>query len=270
MQNIHRLLTIGCVLIGLMVLVSTVSAFFSPSIQAALTMPTRQGAPANMVVATQQPAMKGTTSAFMPPATTVPSPTAMQTSTLARDTFQRNDQRFWGTASDGQTWNGNANNAANFTIAGQAGMIANGPGAFDSTLGPQSSNAEVVFSGSLSLFSNGNSNIGSILRWTDDNNWYKAYLDGAQLILLKKVAGNLTRLQAVVFPAQNGKDYTVRFRVVGPMLAAKAWLTGQAEPTKWMVMANDMALSSGFGGLRVVIQNGVVARIHMFVETGAM
>ncbi len=260
MQNIHRLLTMGCVLIGLMVLVSTISAFFSPSLQAALTVPTKPGAVQNI---TTQPPMNGTTPVILP------SPTAMSTTVLAQDTFQRGDQRFWGTASDGQTWSANANNSPAFTIAGQAGIIANGPGIFDATLGPRTIDAEVAFSGSLSLFGEGSSNIGSVLRWTDTNNWYKAFLDGTQLILLKRVAGTMTRLNAANFPAQNGKEYTLRFRVVGSMLFARAWLTGQPEPATWIVTANDTALPSGFAGLRVVIQNGVVARIRVFTETAA-
>ncbi len=259
MQNIHRLLTLGCVLIGLMVLVSAISAFLSPSIQAALTVPTRPGTTQNVPVGTQ-PAMNGTKTVFMP------SPTPMPTTLLAQDTFKRNDQPFWGMASDGQTWGANANSSPSFIVAGQVGVIANGPGIFEATLGPRATNAEIIFSGSLSLFDNGASNTGAVLRRMDTNNWYKAYLDGTQLILLKRVAGALTRLNATPFLAQNGKEYTLRFRVVGPMITAKVWLTGQPEPATWMVIANDTALSSGFGGLRVVIQRGVIARIHMFTE----
>jgi hypothetical protein len=196
----------------------------------------------------------------------MPSPTALTAALLAQDTFQRTNQRFWGTASDGQTWGGNASSSASFAIAGQAGFIGNGQGVFDATLGPRDADADVVFSGSLSLFGNGASNIGSVLRWTDTNNWYKAYLDGAQLILLKKVAGKLTRLNTTPFPAQSGKEYTLRFRVIGSMLAAKVWLTGQAEPASWMVTANDTSLASGFGGLRVFIENGTVARFTIFRE----
>lgn len=209
---------------------------------------------------TTQPAMNAPKTGFMP------SPTAMTASVLAQDTFQRNNQRLWGTASDGQTWGGNANSSQSFAIDGQTGIVGNVQGVFDATLGPNATNADVVFSGSLSFFGNGSSNIGSVLRWMDTNNWYKAYLDGTQLILLKKVAGNLTRLDMAAFPSQSNKEYTLRFRVAGPMLAAKAWLTGQAEPAAWMVMANDTSLTAGFSGLRVVVQNGVVARIHMFRE----
>ena len=187
-------------------------------------------------------------------------------SLLAQDTFQRNDQQSWGTASDGQTWVGDAKTLKNFSITGQAGLVMGGQGIFDTTLGPRVTDADVAFSGSLSLFGNGTSNIGSVLRWMDANNWYKAYIDGTQLILLKKVAGTVTRLNAVAFIAQNGIAYTVRFRIAGTMLSAKAWPANQAEPATWMVMATDAALPSGFGGLRLVVQNGAVAKITMFTE----
>ena len=259
MKSIHRLLTIGCVLVGLMVLVSTISAFFSPSIQAALMVPTTPGSRPNTAITTQPTTH---TSKMI----SLPSPTAITAALLAQDTFQRTNQRFWGTASDGQTWGGNANSSANFAVAGQAGLIGNGRGVFEATLGPRATDAEVVFSGSLSLFGNGASNIGSVLRWMDTNNWYKAYLDGAQLILLKKVAGELTRLNTTPFLAQSGKEYTLRFRIIGTALAAKVWPTGQAEPVTWMVMANDTSLSSGFGGLRVFIQDAAVVRITTFTE----
>src|SRR5436305_9339168 len=147
MTSIHRLLTIGCVLVGLMILVSTISAFFSPSIQAALTVPPTPGRP-NTAITTQPT----TPTSKMRP---LPSPTALTAALLAQDTFQRTNQRFWGTASDGQTWGGNANSSASFAVAGQAGFIGNGQGIFEASLGPRATDADVVFSGSLSLFGNG-------------------------------------------------------------------------------------------------------------------
>jgi len=205
----------------------------------------------------------------MTPAAVVSPPTAMM-QVLARDTFQRTNQAFWGTASDGHMWGASAATVQNFAIVGDACVITNGPGAFDATLGPRTTDAEIVFSASLSSFSNGNSNIGAVLHWTDTNNWYKAYIEGNQLILLKKVGGMLVLLNAVPFMAQAGMSYTLRFRTMGSTLAAKAWATGQAEPANWMVMATDTALTTGFGGIRLVIQKGVTARVTMFTETKVM
>ncbi|TMD40799.1 MAG: hypothetical protein E6I90_14410, partial [Chloroflexi bacterium] len=117
MTSIHRLLTVGCVLVGLMVLVSTISAFFSPSIQAALMIPATPGNRSNTNTAlTTQPTMNA------PKTGSMPSPTAMTASVLAQDTFQRNNQRLWDTASDGQTWGGNANSSQSFAIDGQTGF----------------------------------------------------------------------------------------------------------------------------------------------------
>src|SRR5712691_5522472 len=150
MRNVHRVITIGCVLIGILVLVGTVSAFFSPGIQSTLTLPASRRITPTMgsmqAALPTQPVMKATMSVF------VPSPA---TGLLAQDTFQRNNQRFWGTASDGQTWGGNANSLQTFSIAGHAGMVANGRGAFDATLGQRVTDTDIVFSGSLSLFGPG-------------------------------------------------------------------------------------------------------------------
>jgi len=269
MNNLQRIITVGCIVIGLFMLVGTVSAFFSPDIQAALTVPAAvRQTPTAAVMPAASPSRP--TSPKMTMTTLVPSPTMAATTILAQDTFRRGNQSLWGTASDGQRWGTNANSAQNFSIAGQTGIIANGPGAFDATLGPRVSDADVVFSGSLNLFSPASAdapNMGAILRWSDTNNWYKAYIDGAQLILLKKVAGKVTLLNSVPFPAQNGQSYSLRFRISGSMLMARAWPTGQAEPAAWLVMAQDIALTSGFGGLRVVLQSGSIARISSFTET---
>src|SRR6266566_2349570 len=110
---------------------------------------------------------------------------------IASDTFQRANQSHWGTASDGQTWGGDANSLSNFSISGNAGLVSNtGSTTYSAVLGPTAADTEVYAIGSLSSFSN--SNFGDVLRWTDGNNWYKAYIDGAHLIIQKKVAGTAT------------------------------------------------------------------------------
>jgi len=200
------------------------------------------------------------------PSPTQMTPTQTTPTFLVQDTFQRMNARFWGNASDGQTWQGNANSSQSFAIVGGMGVVSNGQGALEAIIGPRVGDAEVVCSGTVSLFHNGADNMGLVLRWTDSNNWYKAYIDGNQLILLKRVAGVITVLKAVTFPAQSGKSYTLRFRAVGSILAVKAWLTGQVEPVVWLVMATDTALPSGFGGLRLLLQNNVAIQMTLFTE----
>ena len=182
------------------------------------------------------------------------------------DTFQRADSPLWGTASDGQKWGADANTSPNFAIQTKSGRITQGNGVYNAILGPRVADADVVFSGSLSKFQP-NDNIGAVLRWTDTNNLYKAYIDGSNLVLLKIVAGNMTTLAAVPFLATANTSYSLHFRAVGSQLMARVWQSNQVEPATWMVQTSDTALTSGFGGIRVVIRDGNNATITAFTET---
>ncbi len=192
------------------------------------------------------------------------SPTASPTpgATLAHDTFRRANQTYWGTASDGQIWGGDANSSNVFSIAGDTGQLANGNTSYSAVLGPVTTNAQVSFSGSMSSFNN--TNIGALLRWTDGNNWYKAYIDGANLVIQKKVNGSTMVLNETAFAAQSGISYTLRFSVAGSALSAKAWQVGSSEPGNWMATATDSTFQSGYCGLRILVQNGTVAQITAF------
>jgi len=132
-------------------------------------------------------------------------------------------------------------------------------------LGPAASNAEAVFSGSVSSFNA--TNIGAVLRWTDDNNWYKAYIDGANLVIQKKVNGTITVLHQIPFAAQAGTAYTLRFNVVGSTLPAKVWQMGSPEPGAWMLTAADSTFQSGQCGLRMLVQHGATAQFTSFTAT---
>lgn len=265
MSRLQRVIAVVSILVGLLVLVGLVSAFFEPGIQAALTVqqPAPTGTQNNAAMLSQQ--QQPTTSV----ASTAPAPTMTMptTNVLAQDTFQRADQRFWGTASDGLRWGTDANSLPSFAIDGHRGVIANGQGAFEATIGPRVADADVVFSATVSRYGPGTSNMGALLRWSDAKDWYKAYIDGAQLVLLKEVAGKITVLDNIAYPAKGGTAYTLRFRAVGPMLMAKVWPTSQPEPAAWMVSVTDTALSVGFGGVRFVILNGATASITSFQET---
>jgi hypothetical protein len=194
------------------------------------------------------------------PSAAAPSPTPAVT--LARDTFQRANQTYWGTASDGQRWGGDANSSQVFSIAGGSGQLANDSHSYSAVLGPPARNAEVLFSGSLSSFNY--ANIGAVLRWADDNDWYKAYIDGANLAIERKAHGLTTTLIEVPFAAQAGISYTLRFSAVGSTLSAKAWRTGSAEPRYLMATTTDSLFQAGRCGLHVLVQVGTVAQISAF------
>ena len=194
-----------------------------------------------------------------------PSPTP-QAVVLAQDDFQRPNQALWGNASDGSVWGGDANTAPVFSIGAGTGRVRGGQGFFNAILGPRAANEEVVYSGSVSHFDNLRDNLGAVLHWTDDNNYYKAYFDGASLILIKRVAGVVTRLGAVPFPAQDGVSYSLRFRAVGSQLLVRAWQSEASEPGTWMIAASDSVLPTGLGGLRVLVEPGITITVAMFQE----
>lgn len=245
----QRALKVGLALLGLMLLSDSITAHFFTQIEAALSLSAIHA---------------GSTIPVQPAMPTSSLPLAQQL-TLAQDTFSRANQTFWGIASDGQRWQADAMSSPGFAIVNRAGQVANGNGIYDAILGPRITNAEVVFSGSLSRF--GPSTLGALLRWTDAKNLYKAYLDGTHLILLRDVAGIVTMLKSVAFVAQEGQLYTFHFRVLGSLLSAKVWPTNAPEPANWMVTTTDTSLSSGYGGLRVVLRNGIAATITSFTES---
>ena len=160
-RKCSRLITFGSLsslllIVGLFV-VSAVMA--SPTIKSTPSIPKGGGGPSSDVT---------------PPAAVLPEVVRTSSAVLGQDTFQRANQTFWGTASDGLTWSGDANANANkvFSIADKTGLISKTDStSYSAVLGPQASDAEVYATGSISSFTN--SNFGDVLRWTDDNDWYK-------------------------------------------------------------------------------------------------
>lgn len=194
----------------------------------------------------------------------VPTPTPTPTFgiPLAQDTFGRPNQVLWGTASDGRTWGGNANTACAFSIVNKLGEISRGNGTYNAILGSTATDAEVLFSGSLSSFTNGY--LGALVRWSNANSWYKATLSGTSLIIQKKVRGTTTTLKSVHFAPRAGTSYTVRLRVLGATLYAKVWQAGTTEPANWMITIKDTALPSGSCGLSTKVATGVTAEYTSF------
>ncbi|MBV8949432.1 MAG: hypothetical protein JOZ99_01045 [Actinobacteria bacterium] len=185
--------------------------------------------------------------------------------TLGSDTFHRANQSLWGTASDGQVWGGDANAATAFSIANNAGLVTNTGGtSYSAVLGSSAANEEVRLTGSLSAFSN--ANFGGVLRWSDGNDWYKAYIDGANLVLQKKVAGTTTVLATTPFAATGNTAYTIDFEAIGTTLQASVWAATGTQPASWMATATDGSFTSGLAGLRFLTQ-GATATITSFQAT---
>nr|BBH92867.1 hypothetical protein KTA_10660 [Thermogemmatispora argillosa] len=252
-------------LAGLLIVTVLFSLTLLPPIEAALQLPAESTQLSQPVKPSGAPDKgQGTTPSVSPGAPATPTALPVGMSLLAQDTFHRPDQRGWGTASDGHAWQGDARLSKAFAISNQQGRLAGGQGAYNAILGPTFSDGEVFFTGAISSFQQ--ANLGAVLRWMDTNNWYKAYLDGTQLVLLKSSGGMQTRLAAVPFAAQANQLYSLRFRVQGDHLEARAWPAGRPEPAQWQVSARDDTFQSGFGGLRLVLAPTTVITISTFQE----
>jgi hypothetical protein len=203
--------------------------------------------------------------------TTTTMPGQMPTNLIAQDTFQRQNQALWGTSSDTNRWNGDANNPNDqtiFSIVNQSGQIANGQGAFNALLGPATTDADVTISAQINTFTGG-ANLGVALRWQDANNWYKALIDGTHLRVIRDLQGTMDTLDAVPFSAQGGRLYDLRFRAQGAMLLAKVWLAGTQQPTAWMIVTTGNGLNSGQSGIRVVLLRNTIVTVKSFQDTMA-
>ena len=195
------------------------------------------------------------------------SPTIVPTNEIvAQDTFQRGDQTFWGTSSDGQQWREEANSKSFFLIKNQTGqVVAPDMGAFNALLGPVRNNEDIVFTGSVNHFAQ-NVNTGAVVRWTDEGDWYKALIDGQHLAIIKHVHGVASTISSIPFAAQDGVSYSLHFRIVGTTLYANVWQSNQQEPKTWMLTGTDstFATTQGYGGLRFSVVQGTVVTVTSF------
>jgi hypothetical protein len=229
--------------------------------------PTTTGSPVATATptATQTPTTTGTPTATL---TVTVSPTTTATigpgTIIAQDMFARPNQKFWGTASDGHVWGGDANTSGAFSINANSGQIANASGPLSAVLGPSVANAEVLFTGSITSFKN--NNIGAALRWQTSTTWYKAYINGTWLVVQSNVNGKLTILAQPAFAASANTPYSIRFRVIGTTLYAKAWLASGTEPSAWMVTVNDSTIATGQAGVRIQ-SLGATANVTSFIAT---
>lgn len=269
-----RAVRLGLIAFGLLLLIDMITARYSAQVQSALTLPPVAFGKSAFHVSATKPATttraSSTTIARAKPspvviATTSTTKTVSAVNTLAQDTFQRPNQQFWGTASDGQSWAADAMKSPAFAIVNHAGQVATGSGIYDAVLGKPIADSEVLFSGSVSHFAA--SNMGVLLRWTDASDLYKVFIDGTNLTALKDVNGGISVLQSVPFPAQDGKSYSMRARVIGTSIMARVWQTGQVEPSTWQLIATDNALISGYDGLRLIVQTGIRITITSFMES---
>lgn len=199
---------------------------------------------------------------------------------IAQDTFHRNDQPYWGTASDQQQWQADAYNLYYFSIKGNKGqeqLPASDSNTYSAIIGPPVTDAEVVVSGYMDN-SYYISSFGPVIRFRDASNFYKLFLgsgfqtgnlgQGPYLMLIKIVNGKKSLLSYVNYNAVLGTDYSLKFQVIGSQLSGKVWKTGTTEPNGWMVSATDTLLTSGCVGLRPLANNPSIMHFTSFIASG--
>ncbi|HEY1348664.1 MAG TPA: hypothetical protein VGF67_03450 [Ktedonobacteraceae bacterium] len=245
-----RLFRHGLWLLALLLLCDGIAALCFPQLQAALSLNVPAGQP-----------QSGVRTLVVAPMTAAPNARI-----LAADNFQRANQPYWGTASDGDRWQADANSLRPFAIIDHAGIVSTPtrPLTCTAVLGPGAANMDLTFSASLSRY--GPSFLGAVLRWSDPGDFYLLSLDGRNLGLARAMDGMLTPLQAVTFPARAGASYTFRFRAVGAQLFAMVWPTGQPALSEWQIALTDDALSTGQAGIRVSTQSSAQVRVTAFME----
>ncbi len=212
-----------------------------------------------------------TNSTFTPTPSTSPTttPTGTLGAPLASDTFQRPNQTYWGTASDGHTWGANANSYKVFSISNDTGQVyytGTTNNNYYATLGPTATDAQVQFTGQISSFSS-SMYMGAVLRWSDSGNWYEAYIDGTNLYIKKKVSGSMSTLKSTPFGASPNTQYTLLFSVTGSTLNASVWPANGSPPANWMLTYTDTSLTAGYCGLHVGVQSGTTIKFTSFQAT---
>jgi hypothetical protein len=190
-----------------------------------------------------------------------PTPAPSQTPILIQDTFARSNDvtNGWGTSSDGQAmWHIISHKQAFSVMAATGGgQIATDVNqqnatAYTATLGPTLQDGEVLATFTVQGFDQ-HSNMGVILRWKNGD-FYKAYIDGANFVVMKSVNGQQSDLLSSPFQAQGNVGYTIRFRAVGSTLMARVWESDKQEPGAWTLQVESGGeLSSGQAGVRTVL-----------------
>ena len=185
---------------------------------------------------------------------------------IAQDSFLRANSTYWGTATDGQTWRGDANNNSIYSISNYTGQLTSNSSVrsyYSAVLGPVMRDAQVLLTGRINNYSKA-PDLGAVIRWQDGNNFYKAYIDGSSLVIMIDVNGTKITPAATSFAAQAGIAYSLRFQVIGYTLSAKVWKAASPEPTNWMISTSNNTFSSGYCGLRDTLEQGTVVNYTSF------
>lgn len=255
--------------------IHTATQHSSPTLKPTL-VPTATPSPLPSPVTTTPAA----TRAKAQPAPAAPQPVQRQVMvaqpTVIHDSFQRNTlPGSWGTT-NGLQWQLTGNPQAFFVNPGTntgSGMIISqaqqNAEFYTATIGPEVAEpTDVQATLAMTFSTSQQNNVGLVVRWQDSNNYYKVYIDGSQLVLMKNINGQQSSLITTSFAAQDGAAYTLHFRAEkNGVLMASAWPAGQQEPDQWMLKATDHDLRSGQAGIRALLLNNDAVQVFSFQLT---
>jgi hypothetical protein len=203
-----------------------------------------------------------------------PTPTSTSPATgvamVVHDNFVRSsDPAPWGSV-NGYAWKGDVDSTDIFSVSNRQGVVTNADGFYSAVIGPTMKNSTVLVSATMSneeILPDGNlTSISALLRWKNNDNWYKAYIDGTTLGIRRDVGGQTKTLATMPFVAQPNHSYTIRFRITGSTLQVRVWQTDTPESQNWMLQVTDTSLSSGLGGVRLGILKDMQVYITSFTE----
>ncbi len=181
------------------------------------------------------------------------------------DMFTRTTVNGWGTANTGQTWTllGGAN-SEHYTQGSEAAhqLTSININRYDTITAPSADVDLRADFATDAVAAGGSQYTGIVARFADANNLYYARLtfttsQQVQVVLQKRVGGVQTDLATVTTTELTHAAFsffTLRFRVIGATLAAKAWPRGGVEPGSWHATATDSSHSAaGSIGARSIL-----------------
>lgn len=166
---------------------------------------------------------------------------------LAQDTFSRANQSGWGTSSGGQTWSA-PRGSGTYSISSNEGVNSANGGSFSiARIGSGTTTSTEVL---VRLNpADTTSDIGTVARYVDTNNFYYGVLVGGVARIGKDVSNSFTTLASTSVTYSSGNFYWLRFNLVSTNLKLKFWADGSSEPGSWTVTTTDSSLTSGGYGL---------------------
>lgn len=189
---------------------------------------------------------------------------------LAFDSFTRVEVNGWGNAPSGQLWNIAGGVNADYSVNGTQGLhrhtIINTSHRTDLAVGTAvDMDVQFDIAGTPLATGTGGFEFDNLARFTDASNFYTAKLVMAvggvvTLQLFAVVAGTTSTLTtSLVLPQAHlaADTWTVRFRVCGPSLMAKAWRSSSTTEPGWSVTTTSPHLTTGSrAGMRSLVQTG--------------